>query len=53
MIDKILICDIVIWQNLICQYSSILNIASESEVKLANKAEIKRYNAVNKRKKRN
>lgn len=49
MTDKILICDIVIWNKIICQYAAIFNFVSKTEVKLANKTEIKRYNSVNKR----
>jgi len=50
---NILICDIVIWQNVICQYSTIFNFISENQVKLANKTEIKRYNSINRKKKKN
>lgn len=50
MIDKILICDIVIWNKVICQYATIFNFVSEKEVKIANKTQTKRYNSVNKRK---
>jgi len=49
MTDRILICDIVNWNKVICQYATIFNFISEKEVKLANKTEIKRYNSVNKR----
>jgi hypothetical protein len=49
MIEKILICDIVNWNKIICQYAAIFNFVSKTEVKLANKTEIKRYNSVNKR----
>lgn len=53
MTDKILICDIVIWNKIICQYSAIFNFVTEKEVKLANKTEIKKYNSINKKKYKN
>jgi hypothetical protein len=51
--QNILICDIVVWENVICQYSAIFSFISESQVKLANKTEIKRYNSINKKHKKN
>jgi hypothetical protein len=53
MTDKILICDIVIWNKIICQYAAIFNFVSESEVKLANKTNIKKYNSINSKKYKN
>jgi hypothetical protein len=49
MTDKILICDIVVWNKIICQYAVIFNFVSVNEVKIANKTETKRYNSINKK----
>lgn len=49
MTDRILICDIVVWNKVICQYATIFNFVNEKEVKIANKTEIKRYNSINKK----